>query len=216
MEIVVMDCRSCGIIKDFWLINKNEDGFACVCKDKYSKFTKHFDSSFGDYFMGLITSPMRIEDIKIFCEREHLIISDNTLKNELKKYESLLLSYEDINNIFDIIYSNHDVHWFRKELVTYIDKIKMLQRISDVSPRIDIIGLYEYLNNVILPMSEEKVIKMEEAIEERLYNPKGMEIKKVNVMNLIKHHKLKQNESILKQKVPILGLEKKVSKKKLN
>lgn len=170
MQIDVLKCPGCGRIKTVWIMNEFEDSFFCECGHP-RKMYRYFSSSYGDYFIGLLRDPITVESLLTLAEEEHMCINPGKLRQELQGYDLSFLSEEELHEVIMIIYKNHDKFWFRKQLTGFQEADQMLRAIEKLNPRIDILKLREYLNNLGLPLSEAKVIQLETVIKERFYNP---------------------------------------------
>lgn len=64
-----------------------------------------------------------------------------------------------------------------EETITINRKQSVLKEISIHSPRVDIQGLNDLLDNLSFPLSEDNVLELENKITSHLYNLNEMEIK---------------------------------------
>lgn len=170
MQNDVLKCSRCGRIKTVWVINELENSFFCKCGHRQRMY-RYYNSSYGDYFISLLRDPITVEGILELVKKEHIRIDPKKLRQQLKGYNLSNLSEQELYEITMIISKNHDKFWFRKQLTTFQEVDQMLDAIEELNPRIDISKLREYLNDLELPLSEERVIQLETIIKERFYNP---------------------------------------------
>jgi len=169
MQIVLKECHNCGTIKEFWLKDTQEAGFYCKCGSS-QKMRNYYGADYMDYFIGLLDSPLTLENILDLAQKHHMHIDHSGLRRELSGYNLANLTEAEFYQVMELVWRSNDVFRFRKALMQYTDLEQMLQAIANHNPRIDLPGLRGYLEQFDLPLTEKQVIEMEKEIEQSFYH----------------------------------------------
>jgi len=171
MFVIQMRCEKCGNSKEFWLKDPREEGFWCKCGYARSPMRRSHDSVFLEFFEMELAGAATIDDVIKKAKDEHIYFDELAVREKIKGFPFPNLSWQDGCDIAAIIFDNISQDEFRKILSQEVDIEELLMVIARLNPRIDILGLRNYLSKVKLPLSKKDVLEMEKAIEQKFYHP---------------------------------------------
>jgi hypothetical protein len=185
MEISACYCEKCGLLNTHWVIHQGEL-FECACGSLNARCVGHFfDSSFfgsesisepainsqGEKLVSIRQSQISLEFLETICQQFGLFVSRSTLHQIVEHYgkDKYFARQELRNAILWSLISDLDKDSFHRRLMIFRDIQGLASFIRVYAPRVDMAGLWKYLQGINLPLSKPQVRRLEAYIQEHCY-----------------------------------------------